>query len=174
MNMKKLLFLLASVLMMAATTMVYSACSTDNDDDDPVAPNIVSIEYAATLGDAWMQFYDITITYTTDEGTKTETYLGPEPFHFVKQNIPASLAPKTYMMTVEIKPKYPMPEFDPIGNYNFSYDCAALGVLGNFEMKNPMMLFLDNQRMPLAIPGTNVENFVKSRSGVIYSYSKTI
>lgn len=64
-------------MLLFALPVVFTSCGDDNDDpdqpDNTVKVETVSVNYNFDFAEAWYEYFDIEVTYTSAGGVKTET-----------------------------------------------------------------------------------------------------
>lgn len=121
--MKKSLLAFVAVLcyMMAAT--VFTACGKDDDKTDSggsTQKQVVSIYYEFTVGQAYLDFYDVYCIYTDANGV-VQNEKCTSAANYYKQSVDYDKAPSSYEFSVIGIPKDPLPEIDPDASYDVSH-----------------------------------------------------
>ena len=119
--MKKLMMTLAAVLCCAMTTTVLTSCNSDDSDDESTAPqnNVVTVFYEFTLGQAYMDFYDIYCTYTDVNG-KVQMVQCTAKTNYYSESVAYDKAPDNYEFSVRAVPKTSHPTIVPDSTYDMS------------------------------------------------------
>lgn len=126
--MKKTLFKALALLMGVAMSTALIACGSD--DDEPKVPDTTKeiasyeITYLADPSQAYLNFYDLTWSYTDSNGeTKTEALTEKKSLDI---NVPANVMPSEASITIHAKLKEPIPAHNEESVYEFSYSAQIL------------------------------------------------
>ncbi len=122
---KLLLFFLLLIPMFG-----FTACGDDNDEPDTPPtqnPTVVKVatvtaQYKILLGQAWFDFFDIVVNYTSVGGDKKVVLTEDMMENFT---LPYSESPNTFICSIVAKPKSTHPEIKENGKYNLSNDIEA-------------------------------------------------
>lgn len=122
--------LMSLLLLLPAVTL--SSCSDDNDEPEAGSSSKykeVIIEYSASVGNGYADFWDVEVTYTTPGGN-TETQKLDTDFNTTYRLNPADEIPTTYVLNITAKPDAdaPQPNDDEIYSLAHSYQFTAYGV----------------------------------------------
>lgn len=121
---------MATIMLALSAPVVLTSCG--DDDDEPTAPSnpaviqqtvtTVHTSYDFSLGEAWYQYFDIKVTYTSAGGDKSETLTMDEMNNF---SVPYESAPAKYICKVVATPKTTYPQIVDTDTYDLSVDIVA-------------------------------------------------
>ena len=118
--MKKIMMTLAAVLCCAMAT-VFTSCSksNDSDGDDKPSSNVVTVLYRFTVGQAYIDYFDVHCIFTDINGNVND-YLCTGPANEYYDVVAYDKAPQNYEFSVIAYPKANHPAIDPEGKYDVS------------------------------------------------------
>lgn len=154
-SMSALLTLLAVI---AAFT--FTSCGNDDEDEpDPVPTHSekIGVVYTLTLADAWWDFFDIEVSYTTIYG-KPETKTVTKGWVYAA-SLPYDQASAEYSFTAKATPKVQQPSIDPDATYalDHGYSCTSYALDKNDGVENT--LYISSPSSKLSARGEKFTEF---------------
>lgn len=137
---------MSALLTLLAVIAIFSFTSCGNDDDeddpDPVPTHSakIGVAYKLTLADAWWDFFDIEVSYTTIEG-KQETKTVSKGWVYAA-SLPYDQASAEYSFTAKATPKVQQPSIDPDATYalDHSYSCTSYALDKNDGVESTLYI----------------------------------
>lgn len=130
--MKKFSKTIFKILGLTLSLLLSAGFISCGDDDEPDVPEVeivaVDVQYVASVGDAYTNFWDVQLTYTNAQGkTVTEPLTSPwsQKYHIKKED----KIPTTYTFKVYAYPKQDAPHPDPDAIYSLkrTVGCVVWG-----------------------------------------------
>lgn len=125
--MKKYLMTMVAVLCYMMTATVFTACNKDDDKTDSGETSqkqVVSINYVFTLGQAYLDYYDVYCYYTDVDGIVQTEVCTAKAYKYEKV-VDYDKAPKSYEFSIVAIPKNPLPDIDAEGVYDVGHSYAV-------------------------------------------------
>lgn len=125
--MKKSLLTFVALLCYMMTATVFTACSKDDDKSDSggaTQKQVVRIYYEFTLGQAYLDYYDVYCTFTDVDGVVQKVVCTAKAYKY-DEVVDYDKAPNSYEFSVVAVPKNPLPDIDPEGVYDVSHSYAV-------------------------------------------------
>ncbi len=133
--------------MLTALAVVFAICLTscgdDNDEPEPAPgathPAKIGVAYSLELGDAWWDFFDIEVSYTTPDG-QLQTRTVHKGWVYAAST-KYEIAAREFKFSAKATPKASQPQIDPNATYNLNhaYTFTAYGLKNNDEQESVLV-----------------------------------
>ncbi len=163
--------IIAKAALAVFATAASMACVGCGDDYEFDYTMDVNVNYSITLGEAWLDFYDVNISYSIGGSVSQAVAVGDWSYSINLPNMDMSEISPRYTFEVVASLKDDYPEIDQDAVYDFSSD-YSVSVRGEREDET---VFYDNssQGSTLYVAGSDLSLYLKTKERVLVSYSRT-
>lgn len=162
------MFLTLAVALMMPLTL--TSCGDDNEDepnrpDDPNKAEYLNVAVYIDLGDAWYDFFDVSVTFTDVHGKNVTTTIDQDSKYV--ESVAYATAPTSYDLKIVATPKSPLPSVDDAKTYDFSKAITYSASSENAKHEQISILKSGSNSSTLKMAGTGVSAYASKPHDLI-------
>ena len=151
--MKKFAKSLFLAMMAVCTAMSLAACGDNDDPDDPTQVANYTVEYDVELSQAYIDFFDVEVSYTDKDGKTVARPMGAREFQVI-ESFKGDKLLDSYDLTVKITAKKALPAIDANRSYRFEKEYEI-----DLE-KNGNTVNQDGSESAMSIAGKDLQRYI--------------
>lgn len=161
------MFLTLAVALMMPLTL--TSCGDDDDEpekpDNPNKAEYLNVAVYIDLGDAWYDFFDISVTFTYVHGKNVTTSISQDSKYV--ESVAYATAPTSYDLKIVATPKSPLSSIDDAKTYDFSKAITYSATSENAKHEQISILKSSSNSSTLKMAGTGVSAYASKPHDLI-------
>lgn len=175
--MNKSIFKPFATLLCMVMSLGLTACGDDDEKDAPANPTelkTVEVSYKVDITPDYLAYYDVTVTYGTDDTTGTTSKVTTDSWSFTQTFDKSSVElPKKVFCKMTATPKNPAPAFDSETVYNFG-SSYAMRVNGVTNTNTTTPIGYSEYSHSLNVKGDKIQQLLDRGERILVNFTQKI